>query len=142
MGAPERLVEVWAAGADGRGKCGSGWIVGHSGVVSCRHVLDWYLADAQRDLSGSGGRGLGQAGIQIRQVAASSPDAWIDCAVAWQHPVRDLVLLRITPRPGQSWKSPQGRLSRLAGAGERPSECVAMGFPDAEARPACVTVSR
>src|SRR5689334_12248688 len=105
MGAPERLVEVWAAGADGRGKSGSGWIVGQSGVVSCRHVLDRYLASTEGDVSGSEG-GPGQARIQIRQAKATSPDAWIDCAVVWQHPARDLVLLRITPRTGQSWESP------------------------------------
>ena len=92
MGAPERLVEVWAAGADGRGECGSGWIVGQSGVVSCRHVLDRYLASAESNVSGSEG-GPGQARIQIRQATASSPDAWIDCTIAWQHPARDLVLL-------------------------------------------------
>ena len=130
MGVPERLVEVWAAGADGRGECGSGWLVGHSGVVSCCHLLKQYLASA--DVT----EGVtGQARIQIRQAALPSAEAWIDCALVWQHPVRDLGLLQITPRADQSWDPPKGRPVRLAATGERPSECVAMGFPDAEARP-------
>jgi tetratricopeptide (TPR) repeat protein len=133
MRVPERLVEVWAKGADGPGKCGSGWVVGHSGVVSCRHVLERYLASTQENANASEGA-AGQAIIQVRQAALSSAEAWVDCALVWQHPDRDLVLLRMTPRPDQSWESPKG-LSRLAGMDERPSECVAMGFPDAEARP-------
>ena len=135
MGVPERLVEVWAAGGDGRGKAGSGWIVGHSGVLSCRHVLDRYLASADASGSGAGG---GQAKVQVRVAGASSVSAWVDCTVSWRHPVRDLVLLHIKPQPGQSWDFPPGRASRLAGTGEQPSECTAAGFPDAEVRSAGV----
>jgi S1-C subfamily serine protease len=131
MAVPERLVEVWAATADGRGKCGSGWIVGQDGVLSCRHVLDRYLADAD-EVEG----GAGRPTVQIRRAGASSAGAWVDCVIVWQHPARDLALLRIAPRSDQSWDSPLGRSSRLAGTGERPFECVAMGFPDAEAKPA------
>ena len=135
MGAPERLVEVWAAGANGRGECGSGWVVGRSGVVSCRHVLEQYLASVEGTADVDGDT-AGQVQLQIRQASASSAGAWVDCALVWQHPVHDLVLLQVTPRSDQSWVSPKGRPSRLAGTGERPSQCVAMGFPDAEARPA------
>jgi Trypsin-like peptidase domain len=135
MRVPERLVEVWAAaGADGPGKCGSGWIVGRSGVVSCRHVLEEYLPSKEGNASVSEGA-AGQAIIQVRQAARLSPDAWVDCALVWQHPFLDLVLLQITPRPDQSWESPKGLPSRLAEMGELPSQCVAMGFPDAEERP-------
>jgi tetratricopeptide (TPR) repeat protein len=133
MPAPEQLVEVWAQAADGRGKCGSGWVVGQSGVITCRHVLDRYLADPGDDSRGFKGSD-GQARIQVRRAAASSESAWVDCAIVWQHPARDLVLLQITPQAGQSW-TPKGRLSRLAGTGQRPSKCTAMGFPDAVERP-------
>src|SRR5262245_14445029 len=112
MPVPERLVEVWAEADDGRGKSGSGWVVGQRGVITCRHVLDRYLADAKNNPQGFNGSG-GQARIQIRPATASSASAWVDCAVAWMHPARDLVLLQITPQAGQSWKYPKGRLSRL-----------------------------
>ena len=134
MRVPERLVEVWAAGADGRGHSGSGWVVGESGVVTCRHVLDPYLTS----VDGSANRSKGDAEqpvIQIRQAGRSSPSDWVDCTIAWQHPTRDLVLLQITPRSGQSWDSPKDRLSRLAEAGQLPSACIAIGFPDAAAGP-------
>jgi tetratricopeptide (TPR) repeat protein len=134
MRVPEQLVEVWAAGTDGRGKCGSGWVIGQRGVFSCRHVLERYLGDANNNSDDFKG-GVGQARIQIRQASASSATAWVDCSIAWQHPAHDLVLLEITPRSGQSWDSRKKRLSRLAGTGQLPSECVAMGFPDAEAKP-------
>jgi tetratricopeptide (TPR) repeat protein len=134
MRVPEQLVEVWAAGTDGRGKCGSGWIVGQSGVFSCRHVLERYLASVDNNANGLKD-GDEQARVQIRQASASSASAWVDCSLEWQHPTRDLVLLKITPQPGQVWDSPNKRLSRLAGTGQLPSECVAMGFPDAGAKP-------
>src|SRR5262249_930167 len=76
------------------------------------------------------------ARIQIRQAGVSSASAWVDCAIAWQHSTRDLVLLEITPQLGQSWESPKERSSRLARTGQRPSQCVAMGMPDAETKPA------
>ena len=134
MPVPEQLVEVWAEAADGRGKSGSGWVVGQSGVITCRHVLDRYLAEAENNPEGFNGSD-GQARIQIRPAASSSASAWVDCAIVWMHPARDLVLLRVTPRAGQSWDAPKGRSSRLTGTGQGPSECVAMGFPDAEAKP-------
>src|SRR5262245_40235887 len=100
MAVPEQLVEVWAEAADGRGLSGSGWVVGQRGVITCRHVLNRYLAEAEDNPQGFKG-GDGQARVQIRAAAASSASAWVDCAVAWQHPVRDLVLLEITPQAGQ-----------------------------------------
>jgi tetratricopeptide (TPR) repeat protein len=103
-------------------------------VFSCRHVLDRYLAAAESNPQGFKGSD-GQARIQIRSAAASSASAWVDCAIVWQHPARDLVLLQITPRAGQSWDFPKGRLSRLTETGQHPSRCVAMGFPEAEAKP-------
>jgi tetratricopeptide (TPR) repeat protein len=88
--------------------------------MSCRHVLELVGADRAR--------------IQVRQAAASSPEAWVDCVIAWQHPTHDLVLLRITPLPGQSWDPPRA-VSALARIGERPFECDAIGFPEVAARP-------
>ncbi|MGH3751826.1 MAG: trypsin-like peptidase domain-containing protein [Pseudonocardiaceae bacterium] len=134
MRIPERLVEVWAAGTDGRGTCGSGWIVGRWGVLCCRHVLDRYLSsggDSPRWPVGSGTRPV----LQMRQAAAVSASGWIDCGIAWVHPARDLVLLRITPEAGSLWHPPTERSPRLADMGQHPSECVATGFPDAETRP-------
>jgi CHAT domain-containing protein len=104
-------------------------------VLSCRHVLEPYLTSADDNAYRSKG-GAERAAIQIRQADRSSTSAWVDCAIAWQHPTRDLVLLQITPRSDQPWDSPRQRSPRLAGPGERPSDCVAIGFPDAEARPA------
>jgi tetratricopeptide (TPR) repeat protein len=138
MRAPERLVEVWAAGSDGRGNCGSGWVVGQRGVISCRHVVDSYLACAadiaQADSAQPASGDAGQGTLQIRQVGKSTPDDWVDCNIAWRHPARDLVLLRINPRPGQSWDFPSERQTRLTRTGQRPSDCYAIGFPDAQAR--------
>jgi tetratricopeptide (TPR) repeat protein len=134
MRVPGQLVEVWAAGADGRGKCGSGWIVGQRGVFSCRHVLERYLASVSNSGNGFNGGG-GQAVIQIRRASASSVSDWVDCSIEWQHPFRDLVLLQIIPQSGQSWDSPKEHSSRLTGTGQLPSECIAMGFPDDEAKP-------
>ncbi len=131
MAAPERLVEVWAAGADGRGKSGSGWIVGRTGVLSCRHVLEPFLRSAP--YSGSGPVAVGTSPVlQVRRADATSASAWIDCVVAWQHPSRDLALLEVSPPAGQSWVPPAERSPRLAGLGRWPTECVATGFPDAE----------
>lgn len=134
MRVPQRLVEVWAADADGRGRCGSGWVVGQSGVLCCRHVLDRYLASVEENRNRPAGLGA-QPVLQIRRATASSAADWIDCIIAWQHPTRDLVLLRVTPGVGQSWDPPTERSSRLAATGQRPSACVAIGFPDAEVRP-------
>src|SRR5690349_8506252 len=110
MRIPVQLVEVWAAGADGRGKCGSGWIVGQSGVFTCRHVLERYLTS-----SGDNGNAFAddsnQARIQIRRADASSASDWVDCVIVWRHPARDLVLLQITPPRGQSWNFPEERVS-------------------------------
>lgn len=136
MAVPDRLVEVWAAGAGGRGKCSSGWVVGQDGVLSCRHVLERYLASTPGSAAGAD-----EPVIQVRSAGASSRGAWVDCTLAWQHPDRDVALLRITPGPGQSWTAPAGRSPHLAATGEHPSECQAVGFPDAEARPEGLRVS-
>lgn len=134
MAVPQRLVEVWAAGADGRGNCGSGWVVGQSGVLCCRHVLDRYLRSVNDELDHSASLGT-QPVLQIRRADASSATAWIDCTIAWQHPTRDLVLLQITPGAEQPWSPPTERSPRLAATGKHPSACVAIGFPDAEVKP-------
>jgi Trypsin-like peptidase domain len=136
MRIPERLVEVWAAGADGRGKCGSGWVVGQWGVLCCRHVLDFYLSSVGDNppppqFIGPGVRPV----LQIRRAAALWASAWIDCGIAWVHPTRDLVLLRVSPESGSPWSPPVERSPRLAAMGQGPSECVATGFPDAEIKP-------
>ncbi|MGH8897114.1 MAG: trypsin-like peptidase domain-containing protein [Egibacteraceae bacterium] len=128
MRVPERLVEVWAAGADGRGKCGSGWAVGHAGVLCCRHVLERYVSSIEDNPDRPGV-------VQIRRAGASSSSAWIDCVIAWGHPTRDLVLLRVTPGADQTWDPPTERSPRLAATGQRPSDCVATGVPQAEVRP-------
>jgi hypothetical protein len=128
MGAPDRLVEVWAAGADSQGKCGSGWIVGQSGVLSCRHVLDHYLSSVEADGLGAA---RGQPVVQVRRARSSMTNAWIDCTVAWRHPSLDLILLSVTPGAGQLWDPPAERSPRLATTGQRPSESVATGFPEA-----------
>ncbi|MGH3837870.1 MAG: trypsin-like peptidase domain-containing protein, partial [Pseudonocardiaceae bacterium] len=134
MRIPERLVEVWAAGADGRGKCGSGWVVGQWGVLCCRHVLDRYLSSSGDSPTRPVGLGTRPV-LQIRQAAALSGSAWIDCSIAWAHPTRDLVLLLITPDAGSLWNPPTERSPRLAEMGQHPSKCVATGFPDAETKP-------
>lgn len=134
MRAPQRLVEVWAANADGRGQCGSGWVVGQSGVLCCRHVLDRYLAGVAENHDRPAGLGV-QPVLQIRQATASSATDWIGCIIAWQHPVRDLVLLQIIPGAEQSWNPPMEQPTRLAATGQRPSVCVAIGFLDAEVKP-------
>ncbi|MGH3791703.1 MAG: tetratricopeptide repeat-containing S1 family peptidase, partial [Pseudonocardiaceae bacterium] len=134
MRIPERLVEVWAAGADGRGQCGSGWVVGQRGVLCCRHVLDRYLSSGGDNPTRPVGLGARPV-LQIRQAAARSVSAWIDCGIAWAHPARDLVLLVITPAAGSLWSPPTERSPRLADMGQHPSPCVATGFPDAETKP-------
>ncbi len=134
MRVPQRLVEVWAADADGRGRCGSGWVVGQSGVLSCQHVLDRYLAGVEENRSRPAARGK-QPVLQIRRATASSATDWIDCILAWQHPVRDLVLLQITPGAEQSWDPPTEQPTRLAATGQRPNAGVAIGFPDAAVKP-------
>ena len=134
MRVSERLVEVWAAGAHGRGKCGSGWVVGQSGVLCCGHVLDCYLPSVEDDPGRPAGLGA-QPVLQVRAADASSADAWIDCFVAWRHPTCDLVLLQVAAGADQRWEPPIERSSCLAATGQRPSACVATGFPDAEAKP-------
>ncbi len=134
MRTPERLVEVWAAGADGRGRCGSGWVVGQSGVLCCRHVLDGYLSNVGDNPDRPASLGV-QLVLQIRQAVALSTTAWIDCSVAWQHPTRDLVLLEISPDADPPWNPPTERSPRFTDMGPRPSTCVATGFPDAAIKP-------
>ncbi|MGI9004495.1 MAG: tetratricopeptide repeat protein [Pseudonocardia sp.] len=139
MEVPERLVEVWAAGADGRGQCGSGWVVGERGVLSCWHVLDRYLADVYDDYddddAGSPAGPVGQPVLQVRTAASASAATWVDCVVAWRHPTRDLVLLQVSPGADQRWQPPAGHSPRLAATGQHPCAGVATGFPDAEVKP-------
>src|ERR1700733_9619359 len=85
---PGRLVEVWAAGPDGGGQCGSGWVVGQSGVLTCRHVVEPYLAAS----------GQTRRALQVRVAASSSPADWVDCHVAWLGPdsgAPDIVLIEV-----------------------------------------------
>ncbi|MGH4017726.1 MAG: trypsin-like peptidase domain-containing protein [Pseudonocardiaceae bacterium] len=134
MRVSERLVEVWAAGADGCGRCGSGWVVGRSGVLCCRHVLDRYLSSVADGLGLPAGPGARPV-LQIRAAACSSAAGWVDCVVAWRDPTYDLVLLRVAPAADQRWVPPAEASPRLAAAGQRPGGGVATGFPDAEVKP-------
>src|SRR5581483_7589944 len=108
-----RLVEVWAAGPDGSGRCGSGWIVGQRGVLTCGHVIEPYLAC----------RGQAPGALQIRTVTGTSAADWVDCRVVWPGRASvplDLVLLEIAPADGQTWITPAEPPSRLAAIGQRP----------------------
>src|ERR1700738_2869991 len=102
------LVERWAAGADAQGRCGSGWVVGRSGVFSCRHVVVPAMRTADDRTSGLAGVAEGSV-IQIRPAGAGDASGWVDWPLAWQHPRRDLILLRVTPGRGQSWEPPAER---------------------------------
>ena len=123
---PGRLVEVWAAGSADDGRCGTGWVVGHYGVLTCRHVVEPFLASAGHSRA-----------LQVRLAASSSVSDWVDCRVAWsggEPGSANIVLLEATPGPGQSWTAPADPPSRLADVGQRPFTCVAIGFPEASAR--------
>lgn len=135
--APGRLVEVWAAGVDGIGRCGSGWVVGHRGVLTCKHVVERYLADVERSTD-QPADGEARPTLQIRPSAALSASAWVNCRIAWPYPFSDavdMVLLEITPDIGQVWSPSAEPSPRLAATGQHPIECMAIGFPDSEAKP-------
>jgi tetratricopeptide (TPR) repeat protein len=125
----ERLVEVWAEGSEGRGRCGTGWVVGRSGVLTCRHVLDEYLS------ASSGGAVDSLSGrVQVRLAGHSGSSDWVDATLVWRHPVLDAVLLQVTPQPEQTWLDASGRSPRLAATDHQPIRCTAIGFPDADVK--------
>jgi tetratricopeptide (TPR) repeat protein len=126
----ERLVVVWAAGPAGHGQCGSGWIVGTSGVLTCRHVLDEYLGTGSSEAAGSPG---GQ--LQVRLAGRSGSADWVDATPVWRHPVLDAVLLQVTPTPAQNWSDPLDGFPRLTTIDHQPARCTTIGFPEAEEKP-------
>jgi hypothetical protein len=126
---PDRLVEVWAAaGIDGAGVCGSGWVLGRNGVLTAGHVLDKYLGS--------------EAGVlEVRLGRDSGGGPWYRCEVRWNArrisvsgtSSFDVALLEVVD-PG--WIPPVSPSPRLAAAGDRPLDgCDAAGFPDAVMRP-------
>ena len=129
----ERLVELWASGPRG-GKCGSGWVVGDFGVLTCRHVLEHYL-DSVDDAEPSPKAETDRV-VQIRQANSLAADSWVDVTEWWVPPDSDVALLKITPGPGQVW--PQRALGvspRLVALAEQKFAATAVGFPDAQERP-------
>src|SRR5215813_6195906 len=113
-----RLVEVWAMGADGTGCSGSGWVVGHHGVLTCRHVVEPYLSGLEH---AAGLPGSAIPALQIRLAAASQPSDWVNCRLAWPDPASrtaDVVLLEISADAGQVWQPPTSPSPRLAALGQ------------------------
>jgi tetratricopeptide (TPR) repeat protein len=115
---PQRLVEVWAADRSGRGRSGSGWVVGQRGVLTARHVLE---PSAEV--------------VQVRRADAEAAEAWADAALRWRHPVLDVALLEVVPGEGQRWDPPRDPSPRLAGVGTRAISCEAVAFPDSQVQP-------
>ena len=125
MSLPRRLVEIWAAAGPGAGgKCGSGWVVGASGVLTARHVVSPFIEAA------SDGPGAGTC--QVRLASSTSVEDWMDCEVSWSHPSVDIALLKVRD---DRWRPPADPPVRLAGMGERPFAAEAVGFPDADTLP-------
>jgi TPR repeat protein len=136
VNALERLVEVWAEGPGGIGRCGSGWVVGWRGVFTARHVVDPFLtadpvAGGPPDTDARITRGV----CLVRRGGATGFGDWVNSEVLWLHPTLDVALLKVTPGEGQRWEPPKDRSPRLAGLGERALTGETVGFPDAEQKP-------
>ena len=117
---PSRVVEVWAAGQDGKGFCGSGWIIGNRGVLTAYHVLKSFISKSP---------GV----IEVRLGAESRPSAWYECTTLWANPHLDIALLEIVEPGILAFDDPS---PVLAETGNQPIlGCDIIGFPDAERRP-------
>jgi hypothetical protein len=119
---PPQLVKVRA------GRRGSGWAIGHSGVLTALHVVRPYLAHPYHpETNASGVRCLAVTG-------APAGEDLFDCAVVWQREAADLALLQIANGRRDVWWA---RLideapTVLAVPGTDPIYDVsAIGFPDA-----------
>src|SRR5215475_12976900 len=119
---PPQLVKVRAGGR------GSGWAIGHSGVLTALHVVRPYLANPHHpETNASGVRCLAVTG-------APTGEDLFDCAVVWQGEAADLALLQIANGRRDVWWT---RLideapTVLAIPGTDPIYDVsAIGFPDA-----------
>jgi hypothetical protein len=119
---PSQLVKVRA------GKRGSGWAVGHSGVLTALHVVRRHLANPYHPETNAKG---------IRCVAVTGGPAGeglFDCAVVWRDEAADLTLLQIAEADRKRWwdRLIDEELTILAATGTDPIYDVsAIGFPDA-----------
>src|SRR3954451_10975010 len=102
---PGRIVELWAAAADGPGGVGSGFVLEDGIVLTSRHVLS-------RAKDGCDVRPLGQR-------------EWLPAKIAWRgRGDCDIAVLKVD---GLQATGPAPSLAKLGTT--NPAPCVAVGFP-------------
>jgi hypothetical protein len=116
----DRLAEVWAP----PGKAGSGVVIGTSGVLTARHVIDAVATGAQK------GPVLARV---IRR--GSPPQAWVPMQIAGEDAAWDLAVLHVDQEAPEAadWVRPASHspvVVTVGGSSER--DCESAGFPDEE----------
>src|SRR3712207_2823261 len=111
MVSPDRLVEVWAADVTGYGKCGSGWLLSHQGVLTARSVVEPFLRANQA--SGKNRRLPDAPACQVRLTTSVAAVEWVDFDVIWSDAALDIALLQECEEGSTTWAGRQLSALRL-----------------------------
>ena len=115
----DRLVEVWAQ----PGRAGTGVLVGETGVLTARHVVEGAIA-------APGGRLLSRV-----VVPGGTVGEWVGMEVKWDDERWDVAVLAVDPDSpkADTWPVPRSEPVVIVALGSRVEDgCEAVGFPQSE----------